>query len=241
MSAQYESRALKSHGCPVGDWAMYGNSSWEDYNDGKHDPELTPEVKVALEVAEKNTSGRSIQVRNEFSYGSHLRKPLDGITLHKSNIIRHIIALKFGGYPLHEAFDDAAVKFEILPNTIEKYFYHHADAVKLAKAEHLEFALEDFHSNLISGNAMLSESVPLAVRTLTEVMQDSKASANVKAKTAIAVLKMSGVGAPKNSTPPEDAALESLKLIKDMRSDFNKEKDSHIIDAEDAEVVREVQ
>ncbi|KKN79033.1 hypothetical protein LCGC14_0345090, partial [marine sediment metagenome] len=36
-------------------------------------------------------------------------------------------------------------------------------------------------------------------------------------------------------------ALESLKLIKDMRSDFNKEKDSHIIDAEDAEVVREVQ
>lgn len=223
------------------DWVKYGNDSWDDYNDDKKDPKPTPEVKEALEVAEKNTSGRSIQVRNDFSYGSRLRKPLDGITLHKSNIIRHIVALKFGGYALHEAFDDAGTKFKILPNTIEKYFYHHADAVKLAKAEHLEFALEDFHSNLISGNAMLSESVPLAVRTLAEVMQDSSASANVKAKTAIAVLKMSGVGAPKNSTPPEEAALESLKLIKDMRSDFNKERESHIIPADSVEVVKEVQ
>jgi len=227
----------------VADWVSYSNgNSWEDHNDNRKDPELAPEVKEALEVADKNTTGRAIQTRKNFDYGSRVRKPLDGITLHKSNIIRHIVALKFGGYSLGEAFDDSSVKFDVLPNTIEKYFYHHADAVKLAKAEHLEFALEDFHSNLISGNAMLSESVPLAVKTLTEVMKDDSASANVKAKTAIAVLKMSGVGAPKHGAAPEEAAVESLKLIKDMRSDMNKEKESHIINADCVEVVeKEVQ
>lgn len=223
----------------MADWASYANNDWDDVNDTNCDKPISDEVKKALDVAEKTTSGRAVEVRKDFIYSSRFRKPLDGVTLHKSNILRHIIALKFGGNSLREAFEDAARKYDIIPNTVEKYFYRHADAVKLAKAEHLEFALEDFHSNLISGNAMLSESVPLAVKTLTEVMKDKKASANVKAKTAIAVLKMSGVGAPKQGGVPEEAAIESLRLIKDMRFDLNKEKESHIINADSVEVIEQ--
>ncbi len=53
-------------------------------------------------------------------------------------------------------------------------------------------------------------------------------------------MKMVNADGSASSNPSEHAAVESLKLIKDMREGIQEEKESHIIDAvqaDDAEII----
>jgi hypothetical protein len=42
------------------------------------------------------------------------------------------------GSTLREAFKKTALIYDVIPNTVEKYYYKHKDAVILAEEEHLK-------------------------------------------------------------------------------------------------------
>ena len=86
---------------------------------------------------------------------------------------------------------------------------------------------------------MMSDAGPRAVETLIGVMDDVKSSPNIRLKAAAYILKMINVDNSAGTSPTEVAAVESLKLIKDMRSDIADNVKSTIIEAEDAVFVEE--
>lgn len=215
-----------------------------DYHKDKREGLVPPEVKEALDTAERTTTTYTEQQKNTIvpvshkpKNGSRERAPFDGITAEKSDMMRHIVGLRYSGRSLREAFEDAAQTYEIKPHTVEAYWYRRPDIVSLAEAEHLESTLQTYHKNLWSIRTMMSDAGPRAVETLIGVMDDPKSSPNIRLKAAAYILKMVNVDNSAGTSPTEVAAVESLRLIKDMRTDIAENRESHIIDADDAEFV----
>jgi len=203
---------------------------------------VPPEVAEAFDTAQRTTTTYNEQQKNTIvpvshkpKNGSRERAPFEGITAEKSDMMRHIVGLRYSGRSLREAFEDAAQTYELKPHTVETYWYRRPDIVSMAEAEHLESTLQTYHKNLWSIRTMMSDAGPRAVQTLIGVMDDPKSSPNIRLKAAAYILKMINVDNSSGTSPTEVAAVESLKLIKDMRTDIAEAKESHIIDAEDAE------
>jgi hypothetical protein len=219
-------------------------NTWEDKADerlGLH----TPEVKLAIEVASQTTGakrGPAPPGRGKMNNGLRDRDPINGISVEKSNMLRHIVGLRYSGDSYREAFEDAAIKYEIKPHSVENYYYKHQKEVDLVEQEHLEYALKSYHNHLWAIRSMMSDAGPRAVRTLIGVMDDKKSSPNIKLKAAAYILKMVNTDGSASSNPSEHAAVESLKLIKDLREGIQEEKESHIVEAvqiDDAEIVED--
>jgi hypothetical protein len=168
------------------------------------------------------------------------REPINGISVEKSNMLRHIVGLRYSGCSYREAFEDASETYEIKPHSVENYYYKHQREVDIVEQEHLEYALKSYHNHLWAIRSMMSDAGPRAVRTLIGVMDDKKSSPNIKLKAAAYILKMVNADGSASSNPSEHAAVEGLKLIRDLREGIKEEKESHIIDVvkfEDAEIV----
>lgn len=225
----------------MGDTLEPNYRDWEWHQD-KRRGLVPPEVAEAMNTVERTTSTYTEQQKNTLvpvshkpKNGSRERAPFEGITAEKSDMMRHIVGLRYSGCSLREAFEDAAQTYELKPHTVETYWYRRPDIVSVAEAEHLESTLQSYHKNLWSIRTMMSDAGPRAVETLISVMDDPKSSPNIRLKAAAYILKMINVDNSASSSPTEVAAMESLKLIKDMRTDIEDNKESHIVDAEDAE------
>ena len=239
---RYQCWSAKLGSC-VGDKLEPGYRDWEWHAD-KRTGLVTPEVGEAFEIAQRTTTTYTdlqkntiVPVSHKPKNGSRDRAPFEGISIEKSVMMRHIVGLSYAGGSLREAFEDAANKFEMKPTTVEAYWYRRPDIVSLAEAEHLESTLQTYHKNLWSIRTMMSDAGPRAVETLCGVMDDPKSSPNIRLKAAAYILKMVNVDNSAGTSPTEVAAVESLRLIKDMRTDIAENRESHIIDADDAEFV----
>ena len=177
--------------------------------------------------------------RRRASHQPWARTPLDGYSLQHSDIARHVTGLKYAGYAMREAFEDAAQKFEIKPHSVENLYYKKKTLFDLAEHEMMERAIKEYHQNLWLMRSALSQVGPVAVETLANILQNPDASMNVKSKSAIAVLKMLDVDGSSNANQNERVALESLKIIRDVTQSRIKEEESHVIDAEDAEILED--
>jgi len=167
------------------------------------------------------------------------REPINGYSLEHSNIARHVIGLKYAGEAMKEAFQSAAEKYDILPHSVENLFYKKRELFDLAEQEMMELVAREYHQNLAMIRTAMSNVGMRAVDTLAEILDNPEASASVKSKSAVAVLKMLDIDGSANSNPSARVALESLKLVRDVKLANMKEADSHVVDAEDAEVVEE--
>ena len=214
---------------------------WPDKAD-ERDGLRPPHVQAAIVTARRLTAddparrGPSRPGRGKINNGLREREPINGLSVHKSNLLRHVVGLRYSGYSFREAFEDAAESYEIKPHTVENYYYQHREAVDIVEQEHLENALKSYHNHLWAIRSMMSDAGPRAVRTLIEVMDDKKSSPNIRLKASAYILKMINVdGSAGGTGPSEHAAIEGLKLIRDLRTEIKDEKDSHIVDMEDAE------
>jgi hypothetical protein len=216
------------------------SETWHDKADERNGLR-TPEVNAALAICKETTNrGPNLPGRGKIDNGCRSREPINGLSTERSNLIRHIVGLRYSGYSYREAFQDAAQSYELKPHTAENYYYKHRDAVDFAEQEHLENALKSYHNHLWAIRSMMSDAGPRAVKTLIGVMDDKKSSPNIRLKAAAYILKMINVDGSANASPSEHAAVEGLKLIKDLRTEIKDEKDSHIVDAvaaDDAEIV----
>lgn len=226
---------------------MGHKGDWDDYITDVEDQEsgvLTPEVEAAFALAERVTEPVEIVPRRESNvgdkrrirHGKWSREPLDGCTIERSNMLRDIVALRFGGNALREAFKKVAENNDIIPNTVEKYYYRNPEAIKLAEEEHLTSAIAEYHTNLWAVRTMMSEAGPQAIKTIIEVMKSRKSSPNVKLKAAQAILKMMDVDGSANANPNESIAKESLRLVRDVMNKRSEgQTNSVIVEATDAE------
>jgi hypothetical protein len=220
-------------------------NTWEDKADereGLHTPEYLEAIETSRQTTGSNIvkRGPAPPGRGKMNNGLRDREPINGISVDRSNMLRHIVGLRYSGYSYREAFQDASVKYEIKPHSVENYYYNHSKEVDLVEQEHLEYALKSYHNHLWAIRSMMSDAGPRAVRTLIGVMDDKKSSPNIRLKAAAYILKMVNADGSASSNPSEHAAVESLKLIKDMREGIQEEKESHIIDAvqaDDAEII----
>lgn len=166
-------------------------------------------------------------------FGTRNRKPLNGCTQRQSDILRHVVALKYQGYTKREAFESAAQKFEIKPITAENTWYHHPKGIELAEQEHLGNVLEQYHINMLRVSNLLSDAAPLAVETLVRVMKAQKASPNVKASAARDIIKLAKIDSATPQDKSESPTVEALKIVRDI-TDAAKG-NSHVINADEVE------
>jgi hypothetical protein len=82
----------------------------------------------------------------------------------------------------------------------------------------------------------LSEIGPRAIRVLSEIMMDKKASPNVRVQCATTVLKLMDVDHSATGGTNESLAKEFVSFLKDARKEINSDK---IIEAEEAEVIED--
>ena len=222
-----------------------GNNGWSQYH---AKAKASPEVKEAMDVVDATSTivPKKPGPNGNSVFGIKNRKPFEGIQKKTSDILRHVVGLKYQRYTLREAFESAAQKYEIKPESVEKYWYNNASAIEEAEKEHLALVLEKYHTNLLIVNDLLGEAAPEAVETLRKTMRAKKASPNVKAGAATSILKLAGIGQSHNAggntikhggDKVESEATEVLKLVKDITA--IKEGKSHLLDIEDAEVVKE--
>jgi len=224
---------------------------WNAFQTEKKDNRLDAEErsKDAIHIADKVTKPVTIVPVRETSVGKRRRamhnqwqrEPIGEYSLQHSNIARHVTGLRFGGEAQREAFQSAADKFDLKPHSIEVLYHRKRELFDLAEHELMETAVREYHQNLWISRTALSEVGPMAVDTLAEILEDPDASASVKSKSAIAVLKMLDIDGSSNANPNERVALESLKMVRDVKLASMKEEESHVrdIDAEDAEIVEE--
>jgi hypothetical protein len=195
---------------------------------------LTKEQKTAIQVAESMTDPASVVPRGKKNGRSNRksrnRRPFKGHSDLHSEIARHVQALRFAGWTDREAFSDAAEKFDRSPVTVERLYYDKRELFELAEMEHVENALVEHQKAIISSRALMAKAGPKAVNTLEGIMDDPKASANVKKDAAMAILKLNNIDGSTSVTPNEKVAMESLKLIRDLAQSKEREEDSHIID-----------
>jgi hypothetical protein len=218
---------------------------WKNYK-GRGD--TRSDADIAHEVAARVTKTVAIEPEKRQTPAGDKRKPvrgkasqppLNGCKLEQSDIIRHVIGMKYSGYTQQEAFKSAGETYDMDTRAVRALLVRKQEAAELADSEHLERCLKAYHSNLWMVRTALSEAGPRAVRTLLEVMDSKDSSEATRMKAAVAVLKMIDVDGSANANPSEKIASESLKLIKTIRTDIEQEKESHVIDCEDAEVVED--
>jgi hypothetical protein len=219
--------------------------NWENYKgrgDTRSDEDIAHEVAarvtktVAIEPEKRTTPAGD---KRKPVRGNATQTPLNGCKLEQSDIIRHVIGMKYSGYTQQEAFKSAGEKYDMDSGAVRSLIVRKQEATELADSEHLERCLKAYHSNLWMVRTALSEAGPRAVRTLLEVMDSKGSSEATRMKAAVAVLKMIDVDGSANANPSEKIASESLKLIKTIRTDIEQEKESHVVDCEDAEVVKD--
>jgi len=234
--------AGKSSGAEtVARWNAYQKQRAEGRKDAEE------KSKDPLKIAEKVTKPVTIVPVRENPVGKRRRamhnqwhrEPIDGYSLQHSNIARHVTGLRFGGEAQREAFESAGAKFGIKPHSVEVLYQRKKELFELAEHELMETAVREYHQNLWVSRTALSEVGPMAVDTLAEILEDPDASASVKSKSAIAVLKMLDIDGSANANPNERVALESLKVVRDVKLASMKEEESYVIDAEEAEIVEE--
>lgn len=203
-------------------------------------------LKIAEQVCEprdlipiKQDYRKKHASRRRIAHTTWHRKPINGYSQRHSDIARHVMGLKYAGEAMKEAFESAAGKYEMEPHSVETLYYRKTELFNLAEMELLESAMKEYHQNLWICRTALSQAGPIAVDTLTEILKNKDASDSVKSKSAIAVLKMLDVDGSANANPSEKIVLESLKVVKQSMQNIQKGAESHIIDAEDAEIVEE--
>ena len=219
-------------------------SDWSKYK--SRGDERTDE-DIAHEVADRVTKTVAIEPKRETNLGDkrravsgkEVRPPLNGCTQMHSDVIRHVVGLKYAGYTKREAYRSASDKYDMKQDSVASLLVRKQEATELADYEHLERCLQSYNSNLWLVRTALSEAGPRAVKTLLEVMDDHKSTPATRMKAAVAILKMTDVDGSANANPSEKTAIEHLKLIKEMRESLKKENAGHIVDAEDAEVIEE--
>jgi hypothetical protein len=220
-------------------------SEWKNYK-GRGD--TRSDADIALEVAARVTKTVAIEPEKSQHPSGEKRKPvtakerrppLNGCKMEQSDIIRHVIGMKYSGYTQVEAFAAAGKEYDMHPGAVRSLVERKQEATEIADSEHLERCLKAYHSNLWMVRTALSEAGPRAVRTLLEVMDSKDSSEATRMKAAVAVLKMIDVDGSANANPSEKIASESLKLIKTIRTDIEQEKESHVIDCEDAVVIED--
>ena len=224
---------------------------WLDFRDELEDRKsgvVTKEVEDALALSEQLTEPVKKEIRRKTNvgdrrraaHGSWNREPLDGFSMDHSEVARRVIGLKYAGFALREAFEDAGKKYNLKPHTVENLYYKKKRLFDLAEVEHVGNAMREYEFNRAVCRTMLSQAGPMAVETLLEVMENEKSTPNVKSKVAIAVLKMLDLdGSASGKESGEAVATESLRLVREVVMNKNKEQESSIIDAEDAEILEE--
>jgi hypothetical protein len=220
-------------------------ADWKNYK-GRGD--TRSDADIAHEVAARVTKTVAVEPEKRTTPAGDKRKPVRGKTAHpplngckleQSDVIRHVIGMKYSGYTQVEAFASAGKEYDMTPSAVRSLVVRKQQATEIADSEHLERCLKAYHSNLWMVRTALSEAGPRAVRTLLEVMDSKDSSEATRMKAAVAVLKMIDVDGSSNANPSEKIASESLKLIKTIRTDIEQEKESHVVDCEDAEVVKD--
>ena len=161
-------------------------------------------------------------------YSKKDRDPLDGCTKRQSEILRSVIGLKYSGKTLKEAFETTGKDLGINPSTVENVWYKHPDGIDAATAEHLEMCLREYNTKMWVFRDALYDAVPKAVRKLSELVVDKKASPSIQHKSAVAILRFANVNNAAAASAEEETAKASLKLLQSR----TKERTSHIVDAE---------
>ena len=222
-----------------------------DFRDEQEDKKsgvITEEVEDALALAEQLTTPTkkekkrktNVGDRRRATHGSWSREPIDGYTMDHSEVARRVIGLKYAGFALREAFEDAGEKYSLRPHSVENLYYKKKRLFDLAEVEHIGNALREETFNRAVCRTMLSQAGPMAVETLVDVLQNEKSTPNLKSKTAIAILKMLDIdGSASGKDSGEAVATESLKLVREVVMNKNKEQESSIIEAEDVEILEE--
>ena len=221
-------------------------ADWQNYKDGHGDTrdaedyahEVAARVTKPVPAAPPKRTTNAGDKRKPVT-AKERRPPLNGCKMEQSDVIRHVIGMKYSGYTQVEAFAAAGKEYDMTPSAVRSLVVRKQEATEIADSEHLERCLKAYHSNLWMVRTALSEAGPRAVRTLLEVMDSKESSEATRMKAAVAVLKMVDVDGSANANPSEKIASESLKLIKSIRTDIEKEKESHVVDCEDVEVVKD--
>ena len=223
---------------------------WNQYqkNQAQARIEANERAVEPLKVAEMVTAPVAITPVRETPVGKRRREvhnnwhrePLDGYSLKHSDIARHVVGLRIAGEAQQEAFQSAGLKFGLKQHSVANLYVNKRELFDLAEHETMETAFREYHQNLWISRTALSGVGPLAVDTLAEILEDPDASASVKSKSAIAVLKMLDIDGSANANPNERVALESLKIVRDVKLASMKEDEGHVIDAEDAVVIEEI-
>ena len=220
-------------------------SDWKNYRergDKRSDEDIAYEVAARVtKPVPPEPEKRIVPAgdKRRATHGKSNRPPLNGCNQEHSDVIRHVIGLKYSGYTQKEAFRSASDKYGMEESSVSSLIIRKQEAAELADYEHLERCLQSYNSNLWLVRTALSEAGPRAVKTLLEVMDDKKSTPATRMKAAVAILKMTDVDGSANANPSEKTAIEHLKLVKEMREALKSEKASHIVDAEYVEVTEE--
>lgn len=211
--------------------------NWSNYNKPSD-----KEVEYAHEVADKLTEvepEKEVRLakggRKREEYGSNKMPLLTGCNKEESDLIRHLMGLKFAGYTQVKAFELS----EVNPSKAVSLMRRCNDAVEEAKQELLSRCMNEYHTNLWMLRAALSEMGIRAVRTLGAVMDDPKEKGFNKVKASTAILKLINVDGGAANGKESGLPAEFLITLKDNRTGI--ESSSIVdIDAEDAEVLADV-
>jgi hypothetical protein len=138
---------------------------WQKYKDRLKDEPLTEEQEAAFAVAARVTKPeKAIEKRKNKAgdkrrarHNSLKRVTLPGCTEERSNLLRDIVSLHFSGSTLREAFTKVAKMYEIIPNTAEKYYYKHKEAIIRAEEDHLRAISKEYQHNLLEVKTMMSK------------------------------------------------------------------------------------
>ena len=192
------------------------------------------EVEYALDTVDKLTTPEEegeIRLtrggRKRWESGSSKRPPLTGCSKEESELIRHLVALRFAGYTQREAFKEA----DINPNTAVTIMRRSEEAVEEAKQELVQRCLNEYHTNLWMLRSALSEMGSRAVRTLGQVMDDKHEKGFNRMKAAVAILKLIDIKGDASTGKAGDVPAEFLVTLKDARTGIETEA-VHIVDAE---------
>ena len=201
------------------------------------EPVTPDEVKKAFEVADAKTSRvtveepkpRSPKGRKEKALGlrrnSPVRPPLDGANQKQSDAIRSLVACRFAGF----TFEEACKQTGIALGTGYTYERTLPEAFAEAVDDHLTRALQEYQKNLWIARTALSELGPKALRVLDQVMSNRKTAPGVRAKAAIAILKMLDVDNSATGGTSESVSTTVMNLLRGATERLQKESE-YVVD-----------
>jgi hypothetical protein len=205
-------------------------NKWEDYQ--KIAKEAADEATKQAAPCIKPVPADKLMKKPRKEYGKSDRPPFPSCTAVESDEIREFVALKFAGYTIAEAAEEIGKS----PGNIIRWSTAKQDAINLAEHEHMERCLRAYQTNIWMIRTGLSEIGPRAIRVLSEIMMDKKASPNVRVQCATTVLKLMDVDHSATGGTNESLAKEFVSFLKDARKEINSDK---IIEAEEAEVIED--